>query len=211
MLQAKFGAAVGLIQRSDDEKHLERVAEITDLQGPVFGHTKVDAEKLLKIRESGDCRAFRDWLANTTSLADKEIKDRVRGLNAQIRHAISNTPGKVLRFLVSLLIVSFRRSRSLGRKCHVGETFSGADFKEGLEAVEKLRGLLPEGVSMSQFALRWILMFDAVTYAIPGGKRPEQVADNCRASELPILSDETMTAVRDLYNRKIRPLIGNRW
>jgi|ERR1700683_706606 len=101
VLQAKFGAAVGLIQRSAEEKHFERVAEITGLQGPVFGHTKVDAEKLLKIRESDDCRAFRDWLANTTSLSDKEIKDRVRGLNAQIRHAVNSTPGKVLRFLVS--------------------------------------------------------------------------------------------------------------
>ena len=98
-----------------------------------------------------------------------------------------------------------------GEAFDVGETFSGVDFKEGLEAVEELRGLLPEGVSMSQFALRWILMFDAVTCAIPGGKRPEQVADNCRASDLPMLSDETMTAVRDLYDRKIRPLIGNRW
>jgi aryl-alcohol dehydrogenase-like predicted oxidoreductase len=98
-----------------------------------------------------------------------------------------------------------------GGSFDVGETFSGVDFKEGLEAVEELRGLLPEAVSMSQFALRWILMFDAVTCAIPGGKRPEQVADNCRASDLPVLSDETMTALRDLYNRKIRPLIGNRW
>jgi hypothetical protein len=101
VLQAKFGAAVGLIQRSDEEKHFERVAKITGLQGPVFGHTKVDAEKLLKIRESDDCRAFRDWLANTTSVSDREIKDRVRGLNAQIRHAVNSTPGKILRFLVS--------------------------------------------------------------------------------------------------------------
>ena len=85
------------------------------------------------------------------------------------------------------------------------------DFKAGLEAVEELRGLLPEGVSMSQFALRWILMFDAVTCAIPGGKRPEQVADNCRASDLPVLSDESMTDVRDIYDQEIRPLIGNRW
>jgi aryl-alcohol dehydrogenase-like predicted oxidoreductase len=98
-----------------------------------------------------------------------------------------------------------------GESFDVGETFSGVDFQAGLAAVEELRGLLPEGVSMSQFVLRWILMFDAVTCAIPGGKRPEQVADNCRASDLPALSDETMTAVRAVYNGKIRPLIGNRW
>lgn len=98
-----------------------------------------------------------------------------------------------------------------GESFDVGETFSGVDFKTGLEAVEELRRLLPPGLSMSQFALRWILMFDAVTCAIPGGKRPEQVDDNCRASDLPVLSDETMTAVRDIFERKITPLVGNRW
>lgn len=98
-----------------------------------------------------------------------------------------------------------------GEAFDVGETFSGVDFKTGLEAVEELRALVPPGVSMSQFALRWILMFDAVTCAIPGGKRPEQVADNCRASDLPLLSDEAMDHVREIYERKIVPLIGNRW
>jgi len=98
-----------------------------------------------------------------------------------------------------------------GKAFDVGETFSGVDFKIGLEAVEELRRLVPTGVSMSEFALRWILMFDAVTCAIPGGKRPEQVSDNCRASDLPLLSDETMTDVRAMYNRKILPLVRNRW
>ncbi|MGC1967943.1 MAG: aldo/keto reductase, partial [Candidatus Acidiferrales bacterium] len=70
---------------------------------------------------------------------------------------------------------------------------------------------VPRGATMTQFALRWILMFDAVTCAIPGGKRPEQVTDNCRASDLPPLTDETMTDVRQTYEEKINPLIGNRW
>jgi aryl-alcohol dehydrogenase-like predicted oxidoreductase len=64
---------------------------------------------------------------------------------------------------------------------------------------------------MSQFALRWILMFDAVTCAIPGGKRPEQVADNARASDLPELSDEAMAKVKAIYDEKIRPLVHQRW
>jgi len=98
-----------------------------------------------------------------------------------------------------------------GESFDVGETFSGVEFAIGLEAVEELRRLVPAGVSMSEFALRWILMFDAVTCAIPGGKRPEQVADNCRASDLPLLSDETMTAVRAVYDRKILPSVRNRW
>lgn len=98
-----------------------------------------------------------------------------------------------------------------GEAFDVGETFSGVDYKTGLEAVERLRPLVPRGASMTQFALRWILMFDAVTCAIPGGKRPDQVTDNCRASELPPLTDETMADVRQIYGQKIHPLIGNRW
>ena len=98
-----------------------------------------------------------------------------------------------------------------GESFDVGETFSGVDYNTGLEAVEKLRQLLPAGVSMSQFALRWVLMFDAVTCAIPGGKRAEQVADNSHASDLPPLTDEEMAAVRGVYERKILPLVRGRW
>jgi hypothetical protein len=101
VLEAKFGAAAGLVQTNDSEKHFERVVKLAGLQGPVFGQTQVDGEKLLKIRESDDCRAFRDWLANTASLSDKEVKDRIHGLNAQIRHAINSMPGKTVRLLVS--------------------------------------------------------------------------------------------------------------
>ena len=98
-----------------------------------------------------------------------------------------------------------------GESFDVGETFSGVDYKTGLEAVEQIRQLLPVGVSMPQFALRWILMFDAVTCAIPGGKRPDQVADNCRASDVPPLKPETMSAIAHIYDKKIRPLVHDRW
>ena len=98
-----------------------------------------------------------------------------------------------------------------GESFDVGETFSGVDYNVGLEAVEEIRKILPAGTSMSQFALRWILMFDAVTCAIPGGKRPEQVADNCHASALPPLTPEVMAAVRHIYDDKIRPLVQHRW
>ena len=98
-----------------------------------------------------------------------------------------------------------------GEAFDVGETFAGVDYPVALEAVEEIRKLVPEGVSMSQFALRWILMFDAVICAIPGGKRPEQVADNAAASELASLSAETMTAIREIYERRIKPLVHQRW
>ncbi len=98
-----------------------------------------------------------------------------------------------------------------GQAFDMGETFSGVDYNLGLAAVEEMRALVPAGVSMSQFALRWILTFDAVTCAIPGGKRAEQVADNCRASDLPPLTGKAMTEVRRIYDEKIRPLVQDRW
>src|SRR6185369_15069883 len=94
-----------------------------------------------------------------------------------------------------------------GERFDVGETFSGVDYHVALAAVEEMRALLPPGVTMSQFALRWILMFDAVTCAIPGGKRPEQVAENCAASDLPDLSPDTMKAVQTIYQNRIRGLV----
>ena len=92
-----------------------------------------------------------------------------------------------------------------------GETFSGVDYQTGLLAVEHLRALLPAGMSLVQFALRWILMHDAVTCAIPGAKRPEQVEENVSASELPRLSEEVMRKVDDLYQEEIRPLVHHYW
>jgi aryl-alcohol dehydrogenase-like predicted oxidoreductase len=98
-----------------------------------------------------------------------------------------------------------------GEAFDVGETFSGVDYDVALDAVEDIRKLVPDGMSMAQFALRWILMFDAVTCAIPGGKTPTQVADNCAASDFPALSDGAMNAVEALYTNKIAPLVHQRW
>ena len=104
-----------------------------------------------------------------------------------------------------------RRFNRHGEAFDVGETFSGVDYETGLEAVEEIRTVLPTGMTMPQFALRWILMFDAVTCAIPGGKRPEQVAENCAASDLPPLSDEAMQTVRRVYDERIRAGVHARW
>jgi len=77
-----------------------------------------------------------------------------------------------------------------------GRDFLRRRLRRGAGGGRGAAKLVPPGASMSQFALRWILMFDAVTCAIPGGKKPEQVADNARASDLPPLSAETMAAVK---------------
>lgn len=98
-----------------------------------------------------------------------------------------------------------------GEKFNVGETFSGVDYEVALDAVEAIRRVLPAGMTMPQFALRWILMFDAVTCAIPGGKRAEQVTENCAAAELPLLTEEAMSAVRKIYDERIHGLVHQRW
>jgi aryl-alcohol dehydrogenase-like predicted oxidoreductase len=98
-----------------------------------------------------------------------------------------------------------------GEQFDVGETFSGVDYQTSLAAVEELRGLVPTGAGVAQFALRWILMFDAVTCAIPGGKRAPQVGENCAASDLPPLTGAAMSAVRAVYEARIRPLVHQRW
>jgi aryl-alcohol dehydrogenase-like predicted oxidoreductase len=92
-----------------------------------------------------------------------------------------------------------------------GETFSGVDFETGLQAVDALRPLVPEGYSLAQLAMRWILMFDAVTCAIPGAKRPSQEEENARAADMPALSDETMRNIRLIYEHRIKPLVHQYW
>jgi aryl-alcohol dehydrogenase-like predicted oxidoreductase len=92
-----------------------------------------------------------------------------------------------------------------------GETFSGVDYEVGLKAVDELKAACPPGMSMVQFALRWILMFDAVTCAIPGAKRPSQAEENFAAADLPPLSEEVMARVRSIYDNRIRELVHQYW
>jgi len=98
-----------------------------------------------------------------------------------------------------------------GEAFDVGETFSGVDYDLSLEAVENLRKLVPQDVSMAQFALRWILMFEAVSCTIPGAKNSRQAADNARAADLPPFSAETMAAVKEIYDSLIKEQVHHRW
>jgi len=92
-----------------------------------------------------------------------------------------------------------------------GETFSGVDYETGLQAVEELRTLVPDGATLAQLALRWILMFEAVTCVIPGAKRPSQAEDNIAAADLPPLTTAQMQAVADIYDKTIRAQVHQRW
>ena len=104
-----------------------------------------------------------------------------------------------------------RRFNRAGEAFDKGETFSGVPYDVGLEAVERLRPLVPAGATMSQLALRWTLMFEAVSCAIPGAKSPQQARENAAAASLPPLSPETMAAVKAIYDERLRPLVHSSW
>lgn len=97
-----------------------------------------------------------------------------------------------------------------GEAFDVGETFSGVPLEVGLQAVEELRAMAGT-VPMAQFALRWILMNDAVSAVIPGARNPEQATSNARAAEVPALTAGQMEAAKSIYDRLIRPHVHQRW
>ncbi len=98
-----------------------------------------------------------------------------------------------------------------GEAFDVGETFAGVPFDVGLAAVEELRRFVPEGATLAQLALRWILMHPAVTVVIPGARTPEQARDNAVADALPPISEADMAAIGEVYERLIAPHVHHRW
>lgn len=98
-----------------------------------------------------------------------------------------------------------------GEAFDMGETFSGVPYDVALQAVEDLRTLVPQGATMAQFALRWILMQEAVTVVIPGARTPAQSTANAATDALAPLPAATMAAARDVYDRLIAPHVHQRW
>lgn len=92
-----------------------------------------------------------------------------------------------------------------------GETFAGLDFETGLDTAEELKELVPEDHTLAQLALRWILDHPTVSCAIPGGKRPSQVADNVAATDMTPLSAEVHERIKEVYDSRIRPQVHQYW
>jgi aryl-alcohol dehydrogenase-like predicted oxidoreductase len=139
-----------------------------------------------------------------------EAKRRKVGILARVPLAsglLSGRMGRDTRFEAS----DHRQFNRQGEAFDVGETFSGVDYETGLAAVKELKAVCPPNMTLTQFALRWILMFDAVTCAIPGAKRPAQAEENCAAADLPPLSEATMAAVRRIYDQYARQQVHHRW
>ncbi|HSB27615.1 MAG TPA: aldo/keto reductase [Pyrinomonadaceae bacterium] len=139
-----------------------------------------------------------------------EAKRRRVGIIARVPLASGMLTGKMIP-TTTFPSDDHRAFNRQGEAFDRGETFSGVDFETGLKAVEELRPLVPPNSTMAQLALRWILMFDAVTCTIPGAKRPMQAEDNIRAADLPPLSDSTMEKIRAIYDRYIRAQVHHLW
>jgi len=139
-----------------------------------------------------------------------EAKRKKVGILARVPLASGLLTGKITQ-QSTFAPDDHRNFNRQGESFDRGETFAGVPFDVGLQAVEELRSILPTGMSMAQFALRWILMFDAVSCAIPGAKRPDQVRDNFAAVDLPPIDPAVMNQVNEIYHRLVRPLVHHYW
>ena len=98
-----------------------------------------------------------------------------------------------------------------GQAFDKGETFSGVPYDRALDAVDAVRPLVPAGVTMAQFALRWILMWDAVSCAIPGARTEAQARENAAAADLPPVASGVMAAMQQIYDDRLRPIVHDNW
>ncbi len=140
----------------------------------------------------------------------REAAARGVGVIVRVPLASGLLSGKMTR-ATSFPADDHRNYNRHGDAFDVGETFAGVGFEEGLAAAEELAALVPEGVTMAQVALRWILMFDAVSTVFPGAKTPAQAQQNAAAAALAPLDEATMAAIGELYRRTVAPAVHHRW
>ncbi len=179
-----------------------------------YGVSVEKVEEALKAIEYPNVQSvqiiFNQFRHRPAELLFEQVKKRKVGVLARVPLASGMLTGK-FKTSSAFDAEDHRAFNRDGAAFDKGETFSGVPYDLGLHAVEELREICPPGMSMVQFALRWILMFDAVTCAIPGAKRPSQAEENFSAADLPALSDETMAAVRQIYEQKIKNEVHHLW
>jgi aryl-alcohol dehydrogenase-like predicted oxidoreductase len=179
-----------------------------------YGVSVEKVEEALKAIEYPNVQSvqiiFNIFRQRPAELLFPEAKRRRVGILSRVPLASGLLTGKMSRE-TTFEPDDHRTFNRFGEDFDRGETFSGVDYEIGLEAVEELRALVPQGMTMAQFALRWILMFDAVTCVIPGAKRPAQAEDNALAADLPPLNEETMAGISDIYERLIRNQVHHYW
>lgn len=179
-----------------------------------YGVSVEKVEEALKAIEYPNVQSvqiiFNMFRHRPSTLFFREARHRQVGILARVPLASGLLTGKMTR-QTTFPDDDHRNFNRHGNAFDVGETFSGVDYDKGLQAVDDLRGLLPPGITMAQFALRWILEFDDVTAAIPGAKSPKQVQDNIAASMMEPLDEIQMADIRGIYDTYIRDDVHHRW
>jgi aryl-alcohol dehydrogenase-like predicted oxidoreductase len=135
---------------------------------------------------------------------------RQTGILARVPLASGLLTGK-LRRDTAFAADDHRAFNREGQMFDKGETLSGVPYEVGLDGVEELRALVRPGATLAQIALRWILMFDAVTCAIPGARNGQQARENAAAALLPPLTEAEMATVERVYNARIREHVHTGW
>jgi aryl-alcohol dehydrogenase-like predicted oxidoreductase len=179
-----------------------------------YGVSVEKVEEALKALEYPNVQSvqiiFNIFRQRPADLFFSEAQRRRVGIIARVPLASGLLSGKFTR--ASIFAPDDHRAFNRhGEEFDRGETFSGLDYEVGLQAVEALRPLVPRHWTMAQMALRWILMFPAVTCAIPGAKRPAQVEENLEAANLPPLSEATMAGISKIYNQYARQHVHQYW
>jgi aryl-alcohol dehydrogenase-like predicted oxidoreductase len=179
-----------------------------------YGVSVEKVEEALKAIEYPGVRTvqiiFNIFRQRPADLFFRQAKSRWVGIIARVPLASGLLTGRMTRSTR----FSSDDHRSFNRKGQAfdrGETFAGVDYAGGLEAVEELKKIKPAGMTMTQFALRWILMSDAVSCVIPGAKKTEQVEENCRAADAPRLPRKLMRQVREIYETHVKDSVHQRW
>lgn len=137
-------------------------------------------------------------------------KERQVGILARVPLASGLLTGK-MKATTTFAKDDHRNFNRHGEAFDVGETFAGVPYEVGLEIVEELKMLVPDGVSMAPWALRFVLMEEAVSCVIPGAKNIAQVESNASSSDMAPLSDLTMETISRIYRDRIKPLVHQRW
>jgi aryl-alcohol dehydrogenase-like predicted oxidoreductase len=196
----------------------EMFAVLDDLmqQGKLrfYGVSVEKVEEALKAIEYPNVQTvqiiFNIFRQRPSELFFPEAQRRKVGILARVPLASGMLTGKITR-QTNFAPDDHRSFNRHGEQFDRGETFAGVDFDLSLQAVEELKALVPVGMTLTQFALRWVTMFEAVTCAIPGAKRPSQAEENFSAGDLPALSAETMAKVKEIYDRLIREQVHHYW
>jgi aryl-alcohol dehydrogenase-like predicted oxidoreductase len=179
-----------------------------------YGVSVEKVEEALKAIEYQNVQSvqivFNIFRQRPADLFFEQAKQKRVGILARLPLSSGILSGKITRE-TQFAADDHRQFNRKGESFDRGETFSGIDFETQLDAVDHLRTLVPRGMTMAQFALRWILMFDAVTAAIPGAKRVSQVEENIAAAEFPPLASTRMKRVENVYKTLIQPHVHHYW